>query len=236
MRLLLRACATHGIAASRPAALDLFGASWYADDRWRILPCGLDLRSFASVVAGCDIRSEIGLPRDAIVMGHVGRFVLAKNHTFLVKVLSEMVKLETRAYAIFFGDGPLRRDIEQEAESAGLSNRIVFAGVRHDVDRLMRDAMDVFVFPSCFEGLGLAVIEAQAAGLASVVSSAVPREAEQSNLLKWLSLDRSPREWAAEALKLAIAERHPPPDTNSWPFSIANSVAAFEGVYLRAIV
>jgi glycosyltransferase involved in cell wall biosynthesis len=169
--------ATHGLAASKDAAASLFVENWRADPRIRIIHNGIDLGPFRQPIAREDVRKELGIPLDATMVGHVGRFVAPKNHRFLVEIAREILKKRPEIHFLFVGDGPLRREIEARTFAMGLSERIHFTGTRTDVPRIMRAAMDVFIFPSLWEGLPIAVVEAQAAGLPCILSEAVTDEA-----------------------------------------------------------
>jgi glycosyltransferase involved in cell wall biosynthesis len=95
------------------------------------------------------------------------------------------------------GDGSLRPEISRKAASLGLLERVIFAGWRQDVPRLMQEAMDVFILPSIFEGLPLVLMETQAAGLPAVIADNVTEEADViKDLIIRLSLDDSPAKWA----------------------------------------
>lgn len=193
--------ATHGLAASQLAAAQLFGEDWPRDGRIQVVHCGIDLRPFEEPIARDDVREELGIPPDATVVGHVGRFVAAKNHRFFLEVAREIVKLRPDVRFLLVGDGPLRPEIETRARAMGFNGNMHFAGNRSDVPRLMCGGMDIFVFPSLWEGLPMTLIEAQAAGLACVVSDRVTDEAsvlpEQSIRLP---LSARPADWAASAL------------------------------------
>jgi len=170
--------ATVGLAASRRAVADLFGRDWESDPRWRILYYGVDFTPFHADVDPAAVRAELGIPMDAFVVGHVGRFAEQKNHALLVDIATEATKWEPRTPVLLVGDGPLRPDIERQVAQAGLAERVIFAGIRPDVPRIMLGAMDLFLFPSLFEGLPLALVEAQAAGLPCVFSDVVSEEAD----------------------------------------------------------
>jgi len=205
---LIRKYATAGLAVSRAAARDLFGPNWQDDNRWRLLECGINLEPFERVVSRVEVRAEFGIPEDALVVGHVGRFVEQKNHAWLLRVFAEVRRASKKAVLLLVGDGPLRRCIEGEAARHGLAGGVIFAGLRRDVARLMLGAMDVFVFPSVYEGLGLAVLEAQAAGLPSVVSTSVPCEANVvPALVKRLSLECSEASWAEAVLEMSGVQK-----------------------------
>jgi glycosyltransferase involved in cell wall biosynthesis len=170
--------ATCGLAASMPAAADLFGENWEADERFRILHYGIDLRPFESPIGQDTVRDELGIPSTALVVGHVGRFIAAKNHRFLVEIAKEIHRRRPETHFLFVGDGPLKPNIETLARELDLSGKMHFVGTRTDVPRLMRGGMDVFVFPSIWEGLPVTLIEAQAAGLPCIVSETITNEAD----------------------------------------------------------
>ena len=202
MKALIRRYAKGGLAASDGAAEDLYGIDWKSDDRWRVLFCGIDLSGFLAEVDCATVRRELALPEDAFVVGHVGRFSQQKNHEFLVSVASEIVRCEDNAYFLLIGEGPLKDKIEAKVTEAGLRKRFRFVGYREDVPRIMRGAMDVFLFPSFWEGLGLVMIEAQAAGLPTVCSDQVPLEAHVvPNLVTRVTLSAPAAIWAKKVLE-----------------------------------
>jgi glycosyltransferase involved in cell wall biosynthesis len=198
---LIRRYATHGLAVSRTAALGAFGPYWQADRRWEVFPASIDLLPFTESVNRQDIRGEFGLPESAFVLGHVGRLAPVKNHGFLIDITAEVCREMPEAYLLMVGDGELRPGIEEKVARLGLGRRVIFAGTRLDVPRLLRGAMDIFVFPSIFEGMGMAVLEAQAAGLPCLISDTVPEEAEViPGLLQRISLAEGAQGWAKAIL------------------------------------
>jgi glycosyltransferase involved in cell wall biosynthesis len=239
MRHWIDATATDGLAASGQAAVDLFGPGWEADARYRTLFCGIDLSPFAQPVCREAVRAEFHIPQDAFVIGHVGRFTEQKNHALLLNVAAEMMARDANVYFLLIGEGELRPAIMARAAALGLGERVIFAGSRADVPRLMRGAMDAFLFPSHYEGLGLVLVEAQAAGLPCVLADVVPHEADiVPPLVHRLSLHQSPGVWA-DAL-LAIRDMPLPitqPDAlaiaRATPFDVHASWTALERVYAR---
>jgi len=221
--------ATHRVAVSALAATDLFGARPAT-----VLACGLDLSPFQVPVDAAHVRRELGLPGGALVVGHVGRFVEQKNHAYAVRVVAEMARRDPHVHALFVGEGPLRAAVAAQVREAGIEKRVVFAGARRDVPRLMLGAMDVLLLPSLCEGLPLVAVEAQAAGLRVVASDAVPPEAGQGPLLTRLPLSASIASWARHALEAARAPRSPPPSTAGWPSDLRTSLAAIEQLYSTA--
>ncbi len=173
---LIRANSTLGLAASAPAATALFGSRWRSDPRWRVLYCGIDLAPFRQACDPRAIRQELGVG-DAFVLGHVGRFVPAKNHAFLLQIAAAVRAAAPNTHLLLLGDGPTRPAVEAAARELGLSSHVSFLRTRPDVPRILVAATDAFLFPSSHEGLGLALVEAQAAGLPCFYSDTIPRDA-----------------------------------------------------------
>lgn len=145
------------------------------------------------------IRKELGIPTDSFVMGHVGRFAPQKNHVFLLDVFAAVQKRHENAVLLLVGDGSLRPEIEKKVSALGLSGKVIFTGVRSDVPDLMQ-TMDVFVFPSLYEGLGIVAVEAQAAGLPCFLSTEVPSSACMTDNVWKISLKNTPNVWADHIL------------------------------------
>jgi glycosyltransferase involved in cell wall biosynthesis len=193
----VRSAPTHGLAASRLAAVALFGQDWEWDARWRVFHCGVDLTSFEQPFEAALVLRELGIPSSARVIGHVGRFFQQKNHGFLIDVAAELAKREPQAHLLLIGDGPLRAEAERKAARLGLGSVVIFAGSRPDVPRLMRGAMDAFVLPSLYEGLPLVGIEAQAAGLSCVFADTITPEVDAvPKLVRRLPLASGAAAWS----------------------------------------
>ena len=189
MRKWIDAHSTQALAVSQVARQSLFpnGPSV------QILPPSIDLAPFRSPSI-----QHPAIPHDALVIGHAGRFTSHKNHEFLVRIAAEIYRAEPRAWFLFAGDGPLFEKIRSR-----FPQRATFTGVCAHVPALMLGSMYVFVFPSSSEGLGLAVVEAQAAGLPCVISDRVPFETDVvPALVHRLSLSDPPERWAAKILAL----------------------------------
>jgi len=220
--------ATLKLAASEQAAAALYGPNWRLDARCRLLYCGIDLQPFEGD-GGDATRMVLGLPEDAWVIGHVGRFDIPKNHPFIVDIAREVVRRDASARFLLVGDGPLRPHIQHLAKTNGLDEQILFAGVRSDVPGIMQ-AMDVFLFPSLWEGLGIVLIEAQAAGTPCVISDVIPPEATViPELVDRLPLEASAEAWAEHLLSkrnqtVPVAPRAALERIRESPFDIQRSV------------
>lgn len=208
MKGLVRTFATGGLTVSSEAGDDLFTPNWRSCSKWKLVHLGIDLSRFAITVDRNSVRRELGIPDDALVVGHVGRFFPEKNHALLVEIAREIVKREPRAFFLLLGGGPLRGEIEKVVRSLNLDKHFLFAGVRPDVPTLMKGAMDVFLFPSVYEGLPIALLEAQAAGLPCVISETISVESDMvPDLIVRKSLTQSPSLWAAHVLE-QVEKRH----------------------------
>ena len=151
------------------------------------------------------VRDELGISSKEIVVGHVGRFSSVKNHTFLLDVF-HTIQRKTESRLLLVGDGELRGEIEKKARQLGIEDQVIMTGVRSDVAELLQ-AMDVFVFPSLYEGLPVSLVEAQAAGLPCLISDKVPLECRVTDLVSQLPLAVGKEEWAERALELATVPR-----------------------------
>lgn len=146
-----------------------------------------------------EMRHQLGLA-DKLIIGHVGRFNPQKNHLFLLDIFAALLKKEPNAVLLLVGGGEDMLKIQAKAHALGIAEHVRFLGVRSDVADLMQ-AMDVFVFPSLYEGLGIVLIEAQAAGLPCVVSDTIPREAYLTDLVTAERLSSSTETWADNILE-----------------------------------
>jgi len=193
----VRRYATLGLACSETAAETLFGKHWRHDPRWQVLHYGIDLKPFSAPNdRRLELRRSLELPDDAFVIGHVGRMSPEKNHQFLITLAREIVSQMPQIYFVLVGDGPLRPQVESWIHQQGLAPRVRLLGSRGDVPDLMMNLFDLFLFPSIYEGLPLSIIEAQAAGLPIVASTAVPTEAiVVPSLVHRLALNESLSAW-----------------------------------------
>lgn len=152
------------------------------------------------------IRKEFGI-EDRFVVGHIGRMFFAKNHPYLLEIFKAFLQKNENSVLLLVGDGPSRKEIEEKAQTLGIREKVIFTGVRSDVNEVLQ-AMDMFVFPSIYEGLPVTVIEAQATGLPCLISDAVTDEVCITDLVTRYSLNESPQNWAEKITELsALTER-----------------------------
>lgn len=177
--------ATDYLACSKEAA-----SSFYGNRRKDviILKNGINTDKF---LFDKGIRNEIRECYNAsnqFVIGHVGRFDNLKNQIMVVKVFESYVRDHSDAVLWLIGNGPEKNNIEKYIFDHGIEDKVLFWGVRPDVNKLMF-AMDVFLFPSVHEGLGLVAIEAQASGLPVIASTGVPKDTNVTGLIQYIPLD-----------------------------------------------
>lgn len=141
------------------------------------------------------IRQEFNIKVNDLVVGHVGRFSPQKNHFFLIRIFSEFCKIEPNAKLLLVGTGNGMSNTKNLCKVLSIEDKVIFAGSRSDVGTIM-SAMDVFCFPSIFEGLGNVLIEAQANGIACLVSDIIPDEAAILPSYRTLSLSCNANKWA----------------------------------------
>jgi glycosyltransferase involved in cell wall biosynthesis len=236
MRRWIRQYANFRIAISRMAAEDLFGDGFDRDGHFHMIYSGRDFSPYSRPEDRAEVRQSLGLPADAFVLGHVGRFYRRKNHRFVLEVAAELFKREPRAWLLLVGDGPDQAEIEALARSCGIADRVIFTGPRADVRRLLKGAMDAFIFPSHHEGLGMAVVEAQAAGLPCVIANTMPEEIDViPELIHRLPLHASPALWTDRILGVTGAPRPRPEQAyqavHASEFTVERSTARLCDVY-----
>jgi glycosyltransferase involved in cell wall biosynthesis len=188
-------------ACSRDAGSARFGQKIVDSSKFRIIQNAMEVASLAYNQNIRDaLRSKLGL-EDRLVIGHVGRFDLMKNHEFLIQVFRLIFTCRPDAVLLLVGDGEQRPVIENLIKTFSLDDAVILLGIRNDVPQLLQ-AMDVFVFPSLAEGLGISVIEAQASGLPCVVSTQVPKEVGVTQLVEFLELKESKETWADTIIRV----------------------------------
>lgn len=193
--------ATDLFACSADAGMWMFGTR-----NVHILPNAIEVDRYTFDQADRErMRKELGL-EDALVIGHVGRFSAVKNHSFLLDIFAQVKCREPNSKLLLVGGGSEMQAIRQKSEALGLSGDVVFTGVRGDVADLMQ-AMDVFVFPSLYEGLPVTMVEAQAAGLPCIISDGVPKDCVITPLVQQIRLSEGSATWASGVISAAASPR-----------------------------
>lgn len=165
-------------------------------------------RSFLKVNNGIDVdkfvyneeirskvRKKYNVDKDTVLIGHVGRFLKVKNHSYIIDIFNEYIKQNKNSKLMLIGDGPEFETINEKVKGLGLKDKVIFLSKINNVNEMMQ-AMDIFLFPSIHEGLALVSVEAQTAGLPCIMSDTITNESIITNLVEVKSIDLEPREWA----------------------------------------
>lgn len=193
---LLKLLYTKGFACSKEAGEWMFG-----NGEFEVLPNGFDTEKFKfDEKKRKEIRKKLKID-DGYIIGHVGMFNNQKNHPYMLKVFESIAKKNEKAYLLFVGTGPDYDKIQELINKHPYKERIICYGVTDKVSEVY-DAMDLFFFPSKFEGLGIVLLEAQMKGLPCVASDVIPKEVElDKNMIDFLSLDADVEVWSKVILK-----------------------------------
>lgn len=180
-------------------------------------------------------REKWQIQQNELLVGHVGSFTVPKNHLFLLDVFHEIQK-RTAAKLLIVGEGSQRPVIEEKILQLGLQDKVILTGLRGDVADLMQ-AMDIFVFPSLYEGLPMTMVEAQASGLPCLISDKVPIECKMTDLVQQISLAEGAEVWAKKAI--AAAKETVREDTSAQikaaGFDIEENAKRLQNYYLSAL-
>lgn len=187
-----------GIAASK----FYYGEKQFEQGKTRVINNAIEIESF---LFNAQIRERLRKQYDLngkVVIGHAGRFMLQKNHMFLIDIFAQIVKKESKAVLVLLGEGELFKEVQAKVNSLGLKDSVLFQGNVNNVNEWYQ-AMDVFVLPSIWEGLPVVGIEAQTADLPCVFSDDVTKEVDLIPTNKFLSRKLSVDQWAEEILQSA---------------------------------
>ena len=173
----------------------------FGGEPFQIINNAIDVAAYTYVpTKRQEMRRQLGLENE-FTIGHVGRFNQPKNHPFLLDIFAALLKKEPNAVLLLVGGGEGMSKMQEKAQELGIAEHVRFLGVRSDVADLMQ-TMDVFVFPSLYEGLPVTMVEAQAAGLPCLISDKIPPECILTNgLVGVLPLSAEPETWAAKILE-----------------------------------
>lgn len=188
------------------ACSDEAGKWMFRKEKYDILRNAIDTQKYKyNFEERALLQNELKI-QNKIVIGHVGRFSLPKNHLFLLDVFEIIKERCNNAVLLLVGDGELRSEVEKKVQEKNLTDSVIFTGVRDDVPQLMQ-VMDAFVLPSRYEGLGIVAIEAQAAGIPCFLSDAVSDAALITDLANKIPLRSNSEEWARIILNSISIER-----------------------------
>lgn len=192
---------THFVACSKSAGRSMF----YKHNEFDIIDNGIILSDFYYKPPVRNyLRRKLNIPENTVVIGHIGRIDALKNQSYIVDIYSEYVKINPNSLLIFIGDGKSRSEIEDKVSRLGMTNTVLFLGSRDDANDLY-SAMDLFIFPSLYEGFGMVLLEAQANGLSFLASDTIDGSTKLTECANYYSLTRSAKEWATKLMQLSVS-------------------------------
>lgn len=198
--------ATNYFACSDDAAKQMFDTKIIDSKAYYLMKNAIDIQRFSfNFETRREMRQALHIEGKHVI-GHIGRFDYAKNHDFLIRLFSEVNKVDTDSLLLLIGTGENYEAIQKKVDEYGLKEKVLFLGVRDDVHRLLQ-AIDVFVLPSRFEGIPFVGIEAQAAGLPCIFSTNVDRNIDVTETSSFLSLTDSIDNWVEQVLSAFQKDR-----------------------------
>lgn len=208
------------------------------DDKFIILYYGINFSRFEGAVQKASIRSEFNLPEHSKILLYAGRMNQMKNPVFVVEVLARLLRLRSDVYAVFIGQGDEQQMVEQKASELGITDHIRISGWHNNVPAVMKGA-DVFVFPRKEypkEGLGLVVVEAQAAGLPMFITDGIVRDAIVIPELAHFNDLSDPSAWANQIAEVLDCEAPLPAEQalqrmKQSPFELARATKNLVDIY-----
>lgn len=215
------------------AAQWLFPNNVFANGRYTIIPNGIDLSSYRfDSAARIAVRKELGLS-DMMVYGHIGRFNYQKNHRFLIDVFARVHRTNPAAHLVLVGEGELEQEVKRKVFELGIDDAVTFTGPRYDVPKLL-SAFDALLFPSRFEGLSIALVEAQAANLPIITTDTVSSETILSDNITLLPLEVDV--WVDAVVGMQpYSDRCTRQDARLRSFDISRSIELIDKGYLKLV-
>ena len=201
MQLPIRKQADYLFACSDKAGKWLYGEKAITQQNYYMIPNGVDLKRFRfDVNKRNQMRMTLGIKEDMMILGHIGRLSTPKNHKFLLNVFNQYHKINSNSKLLLVGDGELFDSIKQHINKLDINDAVIMTGSKQNTEDYYQ-IMDIFLFPSLWEGLPVSVVEAQANGLQCIISDVITHDVDLTALIQYLPLDE--KLWLG-----AIAEAH----------------------------
>ncbi|WP_298068273.1 glycosyltransferase [uncultured Mailhella sp.] len=217
-------------ACSQNAAEFLFGRQELEKRGFQFIPNGIDTERFRfDPAVRAQVRTYLGIEND-FVIGHIGRLCYQKNQLFLLDVLTEALKIDPNTVLMLVGEGEDEPTLRKRAADLHIADKVIFYGITAHPEILLW-AMDVFAFPSRFEGFGIAALEALAAGLPVVCSENLPDEIHIDPWLQTVSLHQGASAWASELMMKRVRRSEITDAVMEAGFEIAHTVSLVRGQY-----
>lgn len=201
LRPLNKLFATNYMSCSEYAGRWMFGDKNYNNGKVETVKNAIELNEYSfNEKIRKEYRSKLGIEDNKIIIGHVGRLVETKNHSFLIDLFSN-IKDSDNYYLVLIGQGKLEQELKSKVKSLGIKERVIFLGQRNDAKNWYQ-AFDILIMPSLYEGFGMVLLESQASNLPCLASSTIPKEAKLIDDFNFISLDTPIEEWINNMNKL----------------------------------
>lgn len=189
MQLPIRKQADYLFACSDKAGKWLYGEKAITQQNYYMIPNGVDLKRFEfDVNKRNQMRMTLGIKKNMMILGHIGRLSTPKNHKFLLNVFNKYHKINSNSKLLLVGDGELFDCIKEHIDKLNISDAVIMTGSKQNTEDYYQ-VMDIFVFPSLWEGLPVSVVEAQANGLQCLISDVITHDVDLTDLIQYLPLD-----------------------------------------------
>ncbi len=207
----------------------------YGNRNFLVFNNGIDIQKFVFTEdVRNKYRNDLGV-KDKIVIGHVGRFDEQKNHKYLIDIFSKLCKTEDKYVLLLCGDGKLRETIKKQCEEKNISDKVFFLGIRKDVNNILQ-AMDLFVFPSLYEGLSITLIEAQVSNIPILMSDTIAKETVYNSNIKTIGIaDKDLADWCKAIIQCdtSTKSRTMINEKLAKDYDVKSVVKQLEKIYLR---
>lgn len=236
LQLPLRFQADYYMACSKAAGEWLFGKKICNSERFQVVKNAINTSDYVFNEQNRKlIRAEFGLT-DEFVLGYLARVTEQKNPLFVVDVMKELITINPHSILLFVGDGELLNAVRERVQQLGISDSVIFTGARTDVGSLLA-AMDCYILPSIWEGLGISLIEAQAAGLPCICSNGIQDEAIVTNLVKCYPLNIGAEKWASEIadINMIVGRENMSASIKQAGFDIDETVNVLQEIYKKMV-
>lgn len=226
----LKANANYKFACSKEAGKFLFGKK----SKFEIINNSIEVSKFTyNEEIRNIVRKDLQIDEGCYVIGNVGRLSYQKNPLFLLKIFKEFNLLKQNTKLLLIGKGNLKEKILRYIKKNKLENKVIMLEDRNDVNELMQ-AMDFFVLPSRFEGLGIVLIEAQASGMRCITSKGVAPAAKVTDLLEFYSLKNKPKEWSKKIYENMYYERkNTVKEIKNKNYDIIETAKSMQDIYIK---
>lgn len=189
LQLPIRKQADFLFACSDKAGKWLFGEKAITQQNYYMIPNGVDLKRFEfDINKRNQMRMTLGIKEDTMILGHIGRLSTPKNHKFLLNVFNQYHKINSNSKLLLVGDGELFESIKQHINKLDINDEVIMTGSKQNTEDYYQ-IMDIFLFPSLWEGLPVSVVEAQANGLQCIISDVITHDVDLTALIQYLPLD-----------------------------------------------